>query len=96
MQIEELRLDGNAVGGILREVFTHEMTNVLATCVGCGSKGRIAELLQYAHPMGVVLRCPTCDRAEVRIVRTSTFYCVDIAGVQLLMTPESVSPATGE
>ena len=26
MQIEEMRLDGNAAGGILRDVFAHEMT----------------------------------------------------------------------
>jgi uncharacterized protein DUF6510 len=96
MQTEELRLDGNAAGGILREVFRHEMTNALVTCVGCGSEGRIAELLEYGHPMGVVLRCPSCDTAEVRIVRTSVFYCVDIAGVQLLKIPESVSPVIGE
>ncbi|MGE5801858.1 MAG: DUF6510 family protein [Gemmatimonadota bacterium] len=95
MQIEELRLDGNAAGGILREVFAHEMTNALARCVGCGSEARIAELLEYGHPMGVVLRCPNCDTAELRIVRTPTFYCVDIAGVQMLTIPESVSPATG-
>ena len=56
MQIDEMRVDGNAAGGILRDVFTHEMTAALATCAGCGARGPIGELLEYGQSMGVVLR----------------------------------------
>jgi hypothetical protein len=89
MQVEELRLDGNAAGGVLREVFAQEMTSAIVRCVACGGEGRIAELLEYGHPMGIVLRCPTCDATLLRMVRTRTLYCVDIAGVQRLTVSES-------
>ncbi len=93
MQIEEMRLDGNAAGGILRDVFTHEMTAALATCVGCGTMGPIGALLEYAHGMGVVLRCPTCDTPVLRIVRTPGLLRLDLSGILLLTIPESVSPS---
>ncbi|MEW5919065.1 MAG: DUF6510 family protein [Gemmatimonadota bacterium] len=89
MQTEDLRLDGNAAGGMLREVFDREMTTVLVSCVGCGAQGRIGELLEYGQPMGIVLRCPTCDVALLRIVHTPTFYCVDATGVKWLRIPET-------
>ncbi len=57
----ENKLDGNAAGGILQEIFPFEMTTVLATCTGCGTTGAIGALAAYMHGMGTVLRCPSCD-----------------------------------
>ena len=91
MQIEEMRLDGNAAGGILREVFAHEMTAALATCSGCARAGPVGALLHYAHGMGVVLRCPTCDTPVLRIARTPGLLRLDLSGVLRLTIPESDS-----
>jgi hypothetical protein len=89
MRSEEMRLDGNAAGGILREVFTREMTAALATCAGCGTTGPIGALLEYGHSMGVVLRCPTCDMAMLRLVHAPGFLRLDPSGVLLLAIPEN-------
>jgi hypothetical protein len=91
MQTEEMRLDGNAAGGILRDVFTHEMTTALASCGGCGSIAAIGALLQYGQPMGLILRCPTCDTAVLRLVRTPGFVRLDFSGIQSLAIPEELS-----
>jgi len=91
MQTEETRLDGNAAGGILRDVFAHEMTAALASCVGCGAVGPVGALLEYGQPMGIILRCPTCDTPVLRIVRTPGFLRLDLSGLTLLTIPESVS-----
>ena len=88
MQTEEFRLDGNAAGGILRDVFTHEMTAALASCGGCGTAGPIGALLEYGQPMGIVLRCPTCDTPVLRIVRTPGLLRLDFSGIRLLTIPE--------
>ena len=89
MQIEEMRLDGNAAAGMLREVFTHEMTPAIATCAGCASMGPVGTLLAYRHGMGIVLRCPTCDTPTMRIVRTPGLLRLDLSGISLLAIPES-------
>lgn len=81
MQIEEMRVDGNAAAGVLRELFTHEMTTAVATCAGCGSGGEMGALLDYASGMGVVLRCPNCDMPVLRIAHTPGFYRLDLSGI---------------
>ena len=91
--LSDRTLDGNAAGGILRDVFTHEMTTALVSCGGCGSAGPIGSLLEYGYPMGIVLRCPTCDTPVLRIVHTPGLLRLDLTGVRLLTILEGVSPA---
>jgi hypothetical protein len=91
MQTEEMRLDGNAAGGVLREVFARDVTAALATCTGCGAIGAVGALLEYGHGMGMILRCPGCDTAMLRIVRRTGWLHVDASGISLLMIPESTS-----
>jgi hypothetical protein len=91
MQTEEMRLDGNAAGGMLRDVFTHEMTAALATCAGCRASRPVGALLEYGHGMGIILRCPGCDAPVLRIARTAGLIRFDPSGVLLLTIPESDS-----
>lgn len=55
----ETHVDGNALGGLLMEVFGHEMTDARGCCDGCGTVNQLAEMLVYRGP-GDVMRCPTC------------------------------------
>ena len=91
MQTEELRLDGNAAGGMLRDVFTHDMTAAVATCAGCGSTGPVGALLEYGHAMGIVLRCPQCEGPVLRIARTAGLLRLDLSGIVWLTIPEHLS-----
>lgn len=85
MQTEEMRLDGNAAGGALREVYAQDVTAALATCAACGSERPVGTLLEYGHAMGVVLRCPGCDAAMLRLVRTAGQVRVDATGIAVLV-----------
>jgi hypothetical protein len=91
MQTDETHLDGNAAGGMLVDVFAHEMTAALASCGGCGTVAPLGALLEYGQPMGIVLRCPTCDTPVLRIVRTPGLLRLDLSGIRLLTIPESAS-----
>jgi len=91
MQTEEMRLDGNAAAGTLREVFARDVTAALTRCSGCGATGPIGALLDYGHAMGVVLRCPSCDTAVLRIARTPGWIRVDAAGMAFLTIPENLT-----
>ena len=42
MEQADMKLDGNAIGGLLREIFTMEMTTAETTCAGCGGMMRCA------------------------------------------------------
>ena len=74
------RVDGNAAAGILSELFVPDLTVARAKCASCGATGAIGVLLVYAHGMGTVMRCPTCDGVVMRIARTPTHLWLDATG----------------
>ena len=73
-------LDGNAAGGLLREVFAFDATEARTTCSGCARTAPMAELRLYAIELGAILRCPSCDAAVVRIARTPRGLWLDLRG----------------
>ena len=80
----ENKLDGNAAGGILQEIFPFEMTLVQASCTGCGATNAIGALAVYMHGMGTVLRCPSCESVLIRVAQTRGRYWLDMRGVRVL------------
>jgi hypothetical protein len=84
MQTEEMRLDGNAAAGLLRELFVRDVTTAMATCRGCGNVGPVGGLLEYGHQMGIVLRCPACEGVVLRLVHAADALRLDASGMALL------------
>jgi Family of unknown function (DUF6510) len=80
---EERRLDGNAVGGVLLELFQTEMTEVPGICAHCGSREQLAATDVY-YAAGIVVRCRHCEGVLVRIVRGRERTWVDLSGVASL------------
>jgi len=77
-------LDGNAIGGILLEVFGAELTTATGTCAGCGATAQVAELVVYVQAPGTVVRCRSCDNALMVIVDVRGRRCVDLRGLSAL------------
>ena len=67
---EDLALDGNAVGGLLAEIYSEDVTALDGRCPDCGARSALATLKAYTHAPGVVLRCASCDAIQIVIVRT--------------------------
>ena len=84
MQTSDMRLDGNAIGGLLREIFAMEMTNAVGTCASCGAVNEVGRVHVYVHAPGTVVRCPSCGQVLMRIVRGSGRYWVDMTGTRCL------------
>jgi uncharacterized protein DUF6510 len=88
--MNEQRLDGNAAGGILGEVFTFEMTSAKAACVHCGASGQLGAQMAYVTEIGTVVRCSSCEGVLIRIVRQiegPQRYWLDLKGMQYLQAP---------
>ncbi len=79
-----LMLDGNAVAGLLEEVFSHDMTTSLAECASCGKQGQMGGVLAFTAGPGVVLRCPCCENVLMRIVRAPDAIYLDARGIVFL------------
>ena len=79
--MEALMLDGNAVAGLLQEVFAVEMTTAIATCGACGAADAVGATRVF-RGAGIVMRCRHCDNALVTIVKDETRMWIGFAGVR--------------
>ena len=84
MDTSELRVDGNAIAGLLREIFVAEMTTTMSTCDSCGAVEPVGALTVYVRCPGVVVRCLHCDAVLLRIVQTGKRCWLDLSGVRSL------------
>jgi len=74
-------LDGNAIGGMLLEVFGAEMTTATGRCGSCGTASVVAEFAVYLRAPGTVVRCPACTAILMVFVRSQGRTCVDLTGL---------------
>ena len=77
-------LDGNAIGGLLQEVFGSEMTAATGTCASCGRVGPVAETVVYLRAPGTVVRCRTCGNVLMVFTEVRSRKCVDLQGLAAL------------
>lgn len=82
-------VDGNAIGGLLRDVFGEEMTAARGECASCGTTAFVAELVVYLPALGTVARCRTCGSVVMVLVRRREITCVDLRGLAALERPLS-------
>ena len=79
----ELMVDGNAVAGLLQEVFSIEITTAVGTCTSCSAAGPIGAVHVY-RGAGVVLRCPHCGNVLAKIVKSDSRLWIDPTGIRTL------------
>jgi len=77
-------LDGNAAGGLLRELFALDVTAAEIICEGCGAIAAIGAARAYGGTMGAVLRCAHCDTAVLRLSHTPAGLWLDMRGARVL------------
>ena len=81
--MDERMLDGNAVAGLLQEVFAVEMTTAVGTCASCGAAGPVGAVQVY-RGAGIVLRCPHCRNTLAKIVKNDSRVWIDLRGLRNL------------
>jgi hypothetical protein len=81
--MDELMLDGNAVAGLLQEVFAAEMTSAIGSCATCGATEPVGAIHVY-RGAGIVLRCPHCDNTLAVIARGERRVWITFQGIRAL------------
>ena len=82
--VDDYALDGNAIGGMLMEIFGTDMTTAVGTCGNCGATGQVAELAVYMPGLGTVVRCRNCNAVLMVFVKIREITCVDLEGLASL------------
>ena len=79
-------LDGNAIAGLLVELFGRDMTTVVRACATCGGRHEIGAHRLYRNA-GLVLRCPACDDVAMRIVLAGERRMLTLQGTWSIELP---------
>ena len=77
-------VDGNAIGGLLLEVFGTEMTAAATVCGNCGDARPVAGLAVYLRAPGTIVRCRTCNTVLMAFVTVRDRMCVNLQGLAVL------------
>jgi uncharacterized protein DUF6510 len=77
-------LDGNAIAGLLFDVFGAEMTTATGICASCGATAYVAELVVFVQAPGTVVRCRSCGSVVMVLVTVREITCVDLRGLAML------------
>jgi hypothetical protein len=80
-------IDGNALGGPMRELFSVDVTSAMTRCANCGRVGPMAQMRLFDHAPGIVARCPSCDAVVMRMVRGPGRAWLDMQGMSYLQLP---------
>ena len=81
--MDALMLDGNAIAGLLQEVFAVEMTTATLTCTSCSAREPVGANHVF-RGAAVVVRCPRCDNALVTILKDDTRVSIGFVGVRMM------------
>jgi Family of unknown function (DUF6510) len=75
----ELHTDGNAIAGMLQEVFVAEMTEVRRVCQSCHHENPVGAHRLFSGA-GYVLRCPNCGDMAAAIAVRPNAYALSLHG----------------
>ena len=84
---DERRLDGNAIGGLMLELFGVEMTTAIGACGSCGAHEPMARAEIYADAPGIVVRCTHCKSVQATIVRARDRTWLNLSGMSAFEIP---------
>jgi uncharacterized protein DUF6510 len=88
MSEQALWLDGNALAGLLAELFGAEMTTAERGCSGCGERRAVGAHRLY-QSAGMVLRCPVCNDMAMLIAELPDRHVVRLTGAWAFSAPRS-------
>jgi predicted RNA-binding Zn-ribbon protein involved in translation (DUF1610 family) len=86
-----LVLDGNALAGMLADVFHGaEVTSAERSCGSCGQRHAVGEHRLY-RGAGLVLRCPGCGDVALTVVETTDAREVRFSGAWSVRVPAAIA-----
>lgn len=62
-------VDGNAVAGMLWDVFGADVTAVIGVCGSCGARARLAQAVVELDDVAAIVRCRACTHTLFTVLR---------------------------
>ena len=78
------RFDGNALAGMLSDLFVGDPTVMSGECSGCGVRAPLAEAVVEMTDHSAIALCRTCTHTLFTVIRTPSGVDLEIGAVRLL------------
>lgn len=78
------RLDGNALAGLLGELFVGDVTDVRGECGHCGAAACLAEAVVELSPTSAIALCRSCTRTLFTVVMENGHRVLEVGSVRSL------------
>jgi hypothetical protein len=85
--IEDRRVDGNAIGGLLADWFGREMTGEIGCCGECGVVNPLGAVLVYLDAPGQVIRCPACSSVLMVVTTIESTVRMSFEALRWIQSP---------
>lgn len=79
------RVDGNAAGGFLLEIFGRDMTGARAHCAHCDHEAVLAEAVAELDDAGAILLCRGCGHTLLTYLRSDGRSTLTVGGLTRLV-----------
>jgi len=83
--VVDRHLDGNALAGVLHDIFEREMTDENGCCAHCGAVNALGAARVY-RAAGDVMRCPNCGNVLFVIAQGADGLRVSFESIRWLQT----------
>jgi Family of unknown function (DUF6510) len=84
MKTEDLRLDGNAIAGMLGEMLSVDATTIVVRCAACSAERALGAAVVYVNCPGAVVRCSGCEAVLMRFAHIRGRLVADLQGTSKL------------
>lgn len=88
---EKARVDGNAIAGMLSDIFNGDTTMLAWRCGTCGTSGPMAEAIVDIDPECAIVLCRGCTHTLFTLFRDETGVSVRLAALGSLHIARSVA-----
>ena len=83
-EIAGMRVDGNALAGVLSEVFEGDVTALIGVCGGCGAAAPLAQTVVELGDVAAIVRCRSCTHTLFTVLRDAQGARVVLASLREL------------
>lgn len=81
------RVDGNALAGILSDLFTGDPTTMVGECGPCGAEAVLADAVVELDPAGAIVICRSCTHTLFTVLAAPDGVHWEIAGLRSVRYP---------
>lgn len=82
-------VDGNAVAGMLWDVFQADVSGLIGVCGGCGTSAPVAEAVVEIDDAAAIVRCRSCTHTLFTVLREGERVRVVVGTLHELVRPQA-------